>query len=216
VAFVGGVGAGKSTLLNLVCRLLQAESGQILIDGHPIEEIPLAALRSAIGYVPQETVLFSETVSENIAFGVENAEPEKIELAALEAGVAEDISEFPLGYETVVGERGVTLSGGQKQRVAIARALLRRPRILILDDALSAVDAQTEQQILRHLRKIMRGRTSLIVSHRVSTIRDADLIVVLEDGSIVECGTHQELIARQGFYAILCEKQQLEEELAIV
>jgi len=214
VAFVGAVGSGKSTLMNLVTRLLDAEPGQVLIDGLPIREIPLGVLRSSIGYVPQETFLFSETIAENIAFGVENATREEIEQAAVEAGIADDILEFPKGYETIVGERGITLSGGQKQRTAIARALIRRPRILILDDALSSVDTYTEEKILAHLRRIMRDRTSLIVSHRVSTVKDADLIVVLEDGRIAERGTHDTLIARGGLYAELYEKQLLEEELA--
>ena len=214
VAFVGSVGSGKSTLMNLVTRLLDAEPGQVLIDGLPIREIPLHVLRSSIGYVPQETFLFSETIAENIAFGVENATREDIEKAATEAGLADDISEFPDGYQTILGERGITLSGGQKQRTAIARALIRRPRILILDDALSSVDTYTEEKILGHLRRIMRGRTSLIVSHRVSTVKSADLIVVLEDGKIAERGTHDELLARGGLYAELYEKQLLEEELA--
>lgn len=214
VAFVGAVGSGKSTLMNLVTRLLDAEPGQVLIDGRPIREIPLGVLRASIGYVPQETFLFSETIAENIAFGVEHATAEEIERAATEAGIAEDILEFPEGFATFVGERGITLSGGQKQRTAIARALIRRPRILILDDALSSVDTYTEEKILGHLRRIMRGRTSLIVSHRVSTVKDADLIVVLEDGRIAERGTHDSLIARGGLYAELYEKQLLEEELA--
>jgi ATP-binding cassette subfamily B multidrug efflux pump len=214
VAFVGAVGSGKSTLMNLITRLLDASPGQVLIDGRPIREIPLGVLRSSIGYVPQETFLFSETVAENIAFGVDHAASEEIEQAATEAGIAEDILEFPKGFETLVGERGITLSGGQKQRTAIARALIRRPRILILDDALSSVDTYTEEKILGHLRRIMIGRTSLIVSHRVSTVKDADLIVVLEDGHIAERGTHESLIARGGIYSELYEKQLLEEELA--
>jgi ATP-binding cassette subfamily B protein len=214
VAFVGAVGSGKSTLMNLITRLLDAEPGQVMIDGRPIREIPLAVLRTSIGYVPQETFLFSETIAENIAFGVEHATPEEIERAATEAGIAEDILEFPEGFETLVGERGITLSGGQKQRTAIARALIRRPKILILDDALSSVDTYTEERILGYLRRIMVGRTSLIVSHRVSTVKDADLIVVLEDGRIAERGTHDSLVARGGIYAELYEKQLLEEELA--
>jgi len=214
VAFVGGVGSGKSTLMNLVTRLLEAEEGQVLIDGKSIREIPLSVLRTSIGYVPQETFLFSETIAENIAFGVEHASADDIERAAIEAGIADDIREFPEGFETLVGERGITLSGGQKQRTAIARALIRRPRILILDDALSSVDTYTEEKILGHLRNIMSGRTSLIVSHRVSTVKDADLIVVLDDGRISERGTHDSLIASGGLYAELYEKQLLEEELA--
>ena len=213
VAFVGAVGSGKTTLMNLVPRLLDAERGQVLIDGRPIREIPLSILRSSIGYVPQETFLFSDSIAENIAFGVESATPEEIERAAIESGIADDISEFPSRYETMVGERGITLSGGQKQRTSIARAIIRRPKILILDDALSSVDTYTEEKILRHLRKIMRDRTSLLVSHRVSTVKDADLIVVLDNGQIAERGTHDELIAHGGLYAELYEKQLLEEEL---
>jgi len=200
--------------MNLITRLLDAEPGQVLLDGCPIRDIPLSILRGSIGYVPQETFLFSNTVAENIAFGVEHATPEEVEGAATEAGIAEDILEFPNGFETLVGERGITLSGGQKQRTAIARALIRRPKILILDDALSSVDTYTEEKILGYLRRIMRGRTSLIVSHRVSTVKDADLIVVLEDGRIAERGTHDSLVARGGIYAELYEKQLLEEELA--
>lgn len=214
VAFVGAVGSGKSTLMNLITRLLDAKPGQVLIDGRPIRELPLGLVRRSIGYVPQETFLFSETVAENIAFGVERATPDDIELAATEAAIAEDILEFPAGFETLVGERGITLSGGQKQRTAIARALIRRPKILILDDALSSVDTYTEERILGYLRRIMVGRTSLIVSHRVSTVKDADLIVVLEEGQIAERGTHDSLVARGGIYAELYEKQLLEEELA--
>ena len=213
VAFVGGVGAGKSTLLSLVLRMYEASPGQLLIDGCPVEKIPLAALRSTIGYVPQETFLFSMTVGENIAWGAAQASRKEVEQAALEAGLAGDIDDFPLGYETLVGERGVALSGGQRQRTAIARALIRKPRILILDDALSSVDTQTEAKILSHLRRVRAGQTNLISSHRLSTVKDADLIVLLEDRHATELGTHDELIAKGGAYARLYARQLLEEEL---
>lgn len=214
VGLVGAVGSGKSTLMNLIPRLLDAEPGQVLIDGYPIRSIPLRELRSAIGYAPQEAFLFSETFAANIAFGMEQASLAEIELAAREAGIADDIAEFPDGYGTIVGERGLMLSGGQRQRTTIARAVIRRPRILILDDALSSVDTYTEERILKHLERVMRERTCLISSHRTSTVRKADLIVVLHEGRIAEKGTHDELLSRPGIYAKLYEKQLLEEELA--
>jgi ATP-binding cassette subfamily B protein len=185
----------------------------LLLDGRPVREYPLAALRRNIGFVPQETFLFSTTVGENIAFGVEGASLEQIRSAAEAANIAADIEGFPDRYETVVGERGITLSGGQKQRTAIARAIMRDPRILILDDALASVDTYTEEKILNHLREVMRGRTTIFISHRVSTVRNADRIAVLHAGRIVEMGTHDELIARDGYYTDLYNKQLLEEEL---
>ncbi|HEX7314142.1 MAG TPA: ABC transporter ATP-binding protein [Pyrinomonadaceae bacterium] len=214
VAFVGGVGAGKSTLLSLVPRMYETGSAQLLIDGEPADEIPLDALRAAIGYVPQETFLFSMTIGENIAWGAAGASRAEVERAADEAGLAEDIDEFPQGYDTLVGERGVALSGGQRQRTAIARALIRRPRILILDDALSSVDTQTEARILSQLRRVRAGRTNLISSHRLSTVKDADIIILLEDRRVAEAGSHAELMAKGGAYARLYARQILEEELA--
>jgi ATP-binding cassette, subfamily B, multidrug efflux pump len=215
VAIVGHTGSGKTTLLNLIPRLFDAPYGQVLIDDRPITEIPLSLLRRCIGYVPQETFLFSDTVGGNIAFGIEKEGQQEIGRAAEQAGLLQDVSEFPNKFETLVGERGITLSGGQKQRAAIARALIREPKILILDDALSAVDTETEERILNHLRDVMRGRTSIIVSHRISTVKSADLIIVLADGEIVERGTHDHLLEQGGLYAELYEKQLLEEELAM-
>jgi ATP-binding cassette subfamily B protein len=217
VAFIGRTGAGKSTLMNLIPRLLDAEPGMVLIDDRPIREIPLKRLRENIGYVPQETFLFSETLAENIAFGIHNGHGDlekKIESAAEVAGLAGDVSGFPQNYQTVLGERGITLSGGQKQRAAIARAVIREPRILILDDALSAVDTYTEEKILSGLRGVTGSRTTLIVAHRISTVKDADLICVIDHGRIVERGSHEELMRLGGAYADLYERQLLEEELA--
>src|SRR6267378_2586046 len=215
VAFVGRTGSGKSTIVNLVPRLIEAPEETVFIDGISVQNYPLSQLRSSIGYVPQETFLFSDTLKGNIAFGVEKSEPAEVEWAAEIAGLTEDIADFPDGFETLVGERGITLSGGQKQRTAIARAVLREPKILILDDSLSSVDTYTEEKILAQLRGVMRDRTSLIVSHRISTVRDADLICVLDEGRIVEQGTHDELLALGREYSALHERQLLEEELAL-
>ena len=214
VAFVGRTGSGKSTIANLVPRLIEGPEGRLLIDGVPIRQYPLKQLRSSIGYVPQETFLFSDSLKGNIAFGVEEAKDAEVEWAAEIAGLSEDIAGFPDGFASLVGERGITLSGGQKQRTAIARAVLREPKILILDDALSSVDTYTEEKILAQLRGVMRDRTSLIISHRISTVRDADLICVLDEGQIVEQGTHDELLELAGEYSVLYERQLLEEELA--
>ncbi len=214
VAFVGRTGSGKSTLVSLIPRLLDAPSDAVLIDNKSVRKYPLEQLRRAVGFVPQETFLFSDTLAENIAFGVERVEPENVEQAANVAGLADDVNGFPQGYEQIVGERGITLSGGQKQRTAIARAVIKNPRILILDDSLSAVDTLTEEKVLNNLREVRQGRTTLIVSHRISTVRDADLICVLENGSIIEQGTHDELLKLGGEYADLYERQLLEEELA--
>ncbi len=240
VAFVGKTGSGKSTLISLIPRLLDAPEEMIFVDDVPIRKFPLEQLRKSIGFVPQETFLFSNTLAENIAFGVEvqspkskvqsqdNGQPAKnedsnqskiqnlkseIEMSAEIAALADDVKDFPYKYEQLVGERGITLSGGQKQRTAIARAVMRNPRILILDDSLSAVDTYTEEKILNGLRDVRQNRTTLIVSHRVSTVRDADLICVLDGGKIIERGTHDNLIAHGGEYADLYQRQLLEEEL---
>jgi len=216
LAIVGPTGSGKTTLVSLIPRIYDAAAGTVLIDGRPIRDYSLELLRKNIGFVPQETFLFSESIRENIAFGVQTAQDSEVRLAAQGASIAEDIESFPEQYQTTVGERGITLSGGQKQRTAIARALIRNPRILILDDALSSVDTHTEDKILNHLREIMAGRTTIFISHRVSTVRNADTIAVLHSGRIVELGTHEELLARNGYYTDLYNKQLLEEELAEV
>ncbi len=216
LAIVGPTGSGKTTLVSLIPRIYDAVPGAVCIDGKPLREFSLEPLRRQIGFVPQETFLFSETVRENIAFGKDDATDEEVRSAAEAANIAQDIEEFPEKYRTLVGERGITLSGGQKQRTAIARAIIRNPRILILDDALSSVDTHTEDKILNHLREVMHNRTTIFISHRVSTVRNADQIAVLHAGRIVERGTHDELLARNGYYSDLYNKQLLEEELAEV
>ncbi len=216
VAIVGHTGSGKSTLVNLIPRLMDPTRGAVFLDGHDLRDLDPEWLRRQIGFVPQETFLFSATLAENIAWGVDNATEEDIAHAAELAGLAPDIAIFPEGYGTIIGERGITLSGGQKQRVAIARAILRDPKILILDDALASVDTLTEERILQGLAGVMRDRTNILISHRVSTVQNASRIFVIEHGEVAEQGTHAQLIRSGGYYADLYQKQLLEEELEVI
>jgi ATP-binding cassette subfamily B multidrug efflux pump len=213
LAVVGRTGSGKTSLVQLLPRLFDVTAGAVEIDGHDVRTLPLATLRRAIGYVPQDPFLFSRSVRDNIRFGVPEAGEDAVRRVAAIAGLDRDIAELPRGYDTVVGERGITLSGGQKQRVTLARALLVDPTILVLDDALSSVDTETERRILRELRGVMRERTSILIAHRISTVMDADLIIVVDEGRVVELGDHQALLARDGFYADLFRRQRLAEEL---
>ena len=216
VAIVGHTGSGKSTLVSLIPRLIDPTQGAVFLDGVDLRDLDPEWLRRQIGFVPQETFLFSATLAENIAWGVDHASDDEIARAAELAGLAPDIASFPDGYGTIIGERGITLSGGQKQRVAIARAVLRNPRILILDDALASVDTLTEERILSSLAGVMRGRTTILISHRVSTVQNASQIFVIEHGEVAEQGTHAELILNGGYYADLYQKQLLEEELEAI
>jgi ATP-binding cassette subfamily B multidrug efflux pump len=215
LAIVGPTGCGKTTLVSLLSRLYEAPEGSLLVDGRPVRDYPLSVLRRNIGMVPQETFLFSETIRENLKFGAPDASGEEMLKAAEAAHIRQEFEEFPQGFETMVGERGLTLSGGQKQRTAIARALLRRPAILILDDALASVDTYTEERILGGLHSYTAASTTILISHRVSTVRSADQIAVLDHGRIVELGRHDDLLALDGYYAGLYQKQQLEEELTV-
>lgn len=218
LAIIGRTGSGKSTIASLICRLYDVKSGKILVDGQLVDALNLNSLRSAIGYVPQEVFLFSETIGKNISFGLKNAEKytdvqQRIVQAAKDSAIYDSISEFPEGFETRVGERGLTLSGGQKQRLSIARALIREPKILILDDCLSAVDTETEEQILTSLKRLMENRTTIIISHRISSVMHCDQIIVLDNGIVAESGTHQELIELNDIYADMYQKQLLDEEI---
>jgi ATP-binding cassette subfamily B protein len=212
LGIVGRTGSGKSTLANLLVRLYEAAPETILVDGLPLTAIPLQTLRKAVGYVPQEQFLFSQTIRENIAFGKDGASDEEIIEAARAAHILHDILAFPKQWDTLVGERGITLSGGQKQRIAIARALISNPPILILDDSLSAVDTKTEEAILAHMAGVRKGRTTLIIAHRISSIKNADHILVLDQGKVIAAGTHQQLLAEQGLYADLYRQQLLERQ----
>lgn len=212
VAIVGRTGSGKSTLANLIMRMYDVDEGVLRVDGHPIQHLNIQQYRNQIGFVPQEVFLFSDSIKNNIAFGLDALDEAQVVEAAKNAAVYENIMDFEEKFETMLGERGITLSGGQKQRVSIARALIKEPKILIFDDCLSAVDTKTEEKILSNMGRIMKGRTSIIIAHRISTIKNADLIVVLDDGKIVEQGTHEQLLGQEGAYKEIYQNQLLEEE----
>ncbi len=214
LAIVGATGAGKTTLVNLISRVQDPTEGQVLIDGHAVSELPLDVLRSSVGYVPQDTFLFSVPLRENVGFGREDVSEEQFESALVVSQLVNDLPQFPQGVDTLLGERGVTLSGGQKQRTAIARAVLRDPRILVLDDALSSVDTHTAAEILRHLRDVMEGRTTIIIAQRIATVKDADEVVVIDQGTVVERGTHADLIRQDGLYAAMYRRELLQQELS--
>jgi len=213
LGIVGPTGAGKSSMVNALARVFDVSDGAILIDGEDIRHIPLVKLRAAIGYVPQENFLFSLTIKENIGFGLEELDEQQLDFALDISQLGKDVTDFPQGTQTLLGERGVTLSGGQKQRTGIARAIAKNPLILILDDAMSSVDTNTEAAILRGLRKVMAGRTSVVIAHRISTVKDLDQIIVLDDGRITERGSHEQLLALNGLYADMYRQQLLGEEL---
>jgi ATP-binding cassette subfamily B protein len=213
LGIVGKTGAGKSTLVSLLPRLFDVSSGSILLDGRDVRQLPLEQLRRSVAFVPQDPFLFSTRIADNIGFGIDDADDDQIRSAAEIAAVAEDLEQFAKGYQTVIGERGITLSGGQKQRLTLARALACDPTVLVLDDALSSVDTRTERNILERLREIRQGRTSIVIAHRLSTVMDADHIIVVDEGRIVESGNHESLLRRAGPYADLFQQQKIEEEL---
>jgi len=217
LAIVGATGAGKTSIINLITRVYEAQKGRVLVDGVDVRRIPLEVLRRNIGVVPQDTFLFSSSLDENVAFGVDEdeIEPVLVGRAVETARLSNDLDQFPEGIQTVIGERGVTLSGGQKQRTALARAIMRDPTILILDDSLSSIDTQTQAQILAGLKRVLEGRTSIIISQRISTVKDADQIIVLDDGKIIERGSHSELVALRGHYASMYRRELLSTELGI-